>query len=53
LPYSGGIPKPITTKAPSFWHWWSPKSKELVYVGFRNENFDIFTIFVAGGEEKS
>jgi Tol biopolymer transport system component len=39
-------------QSPSFWHGWSPKSEELVYVGFRNGNFDIFTIFVAGVEEK-
>jgi len=54
LPISGGggTPKQLTTKAPSFWHGWSPDGKTLAFVGRRDGEFDIYTIPVAGGEEK-
>ncbi|HWC73631.1 MAG TPA: hypothetical protein VG454_06810 [Gemmatimonadales bacterium] len=52
LPIGGGTPKPITTKAPSFWHGWSPDGKTLAFVGRRDGEFDIYTIPVSGGEEK-
>lgn len=54
VPISGGTPKQITTRAPSFWHGWSPDGKTLAYVGRRgpDNEFDIYTIPVTGGEEK-
>jgi len=48
----GGTPKQLTTKAPSFWHGWSPDGKTLAFVGRRDGEFDIYTIPVAGGEER-
>ena len=52
VPITGGTPKQITTKAPSFWHGWSPDGTTLAYVGRRDGEFDIYTISVSGGEEK-
>jgi TolB protein len=45
-------PVKVTTKAPSFWHGWSPDGKTLAYVGRRDGEFDIYTIPVTGGEER-
>jgi Tol biopolymer transport system component len=52
LSIDGGTPKPITTKAPSFWHGWSPDGKTLAFVGRRAGEFDIYTIPATGGEER-
>ena len=52
VPMTGGTPKQITSKAPSFWHGWSPDGTTLAYVGRRDGEFDIYTISVSGGEEK-
>ena len=41
----------VTAKAPSYLHGWSPDGKTLVYTGGREENFDIYGIPVAGGQE--
>src|SRR2546425_897845 len=41
----------ITTKSPSFWHGWSPDGRTLAFVGRRDDEFDIYTIAVNGGEE--
>jgi len=51
LPITGGTPRRLTKKAPSYWHGWSPDGKTLAFVGQRNGDFDIYTIPVAGGEE--
>ncbi len=51
VPISGGTPRRITQKAPSYWHGWSPDGKTLAFVGERNGDFDIYTIPAAGGEE--
>jgi Tol biopolymer transport system component len=48
----GGVPKQVTTKAPSFWHGWSPDGKTLAFVGRRDGEFDIYAIPVEGGEER-
>jgi TolB protein len=53
LPLAGSsAPRQVTTKVPSFWHGWSPDGKTLAYVGRRDGEFDIYTIAVAGGEER-
>src|SRR5467141_4502176 len=52
VPIGGGTPRRITQKSPSYWHGWSPDGKTLAFVGERNEDFDIYTIPAAGGEEK-
>jgi Tol biopolymer transport system component len=50
-PSSGGEPKQLTTKTPSYFHGWSPDGKTLAYCAQRDGNFDIYTIPAAGGEE--
>ncbi len=51
LPIEGGTPRKVTSKAPSYWHGWSPDGRTLAYTGQRNGEFDIYTILVEGGEE--
>ena len=51
VPIEGGMPRRITQKSPSYWHGWSPDGKTLAFVGQRNDEFDIYTIPVTGGEE--
>ena len=51
VPIDGGAPRRITQTSPSYWHGWSPDGKTLAFVGQRNEEFDIYTIPAAGGEE--
>ena len=51
LPITGGTPRKITDKTPSYWHGWSPDGKTLVYVGEREREFDIYSISVNGGKE--
>ena len=52
LPIDGGSPREVTPLAPSYWHGWSPDGKTLAYCAERNSEFDVYTIPVAGGEEK-
>ncbi|MDP9337458.1 MAG: hypothetical protein M3P45_01180 [Acidobacteriota bacterium] len=52
LPLTGGTPRRITKKSPSYWHGWSPDGKTVAYPGQRNGEFDIYTISIEGGEEK-
>ncbi|HJP60113.1 MAG TPA: hypothetical protein VJ865_08935 [Gemmatimonadaceae bacterium] len=51
VPTVGGVPKRITAKGPSYLHGWSPDGRWLVYVGQRNDEFDIYKISASGGEE--
>lgn len=52
LPATGGTPKLITKRAPSYLHGWSPDGKWLVYTGGRDGKFDIYKIASDGtGEE--
>ncbi|HEX6627479.1 MAG TPA: hypothetical protein VF105_05970 [Gemmatimonadaceae bacterium] len=51
VPTTGGVPKRVTAKGPSYLHGWSPDGRWLVYVGERNDEFDIYKIPVGGGEE--
>jgi TolB protein len=48
----GGAAHLVTTKAPSYWHGWSPDGQTLAYCAERNGEYDIYTIPVSGGEEK-
>lgn len=52
LPIQGGEPRQVTSKAPSYWHGWSPDGKTLAYVGLRNGDYDIYSIPTEGGDEK-
>ena len=49
VPIGGGTPRRVTQLSPSYWHGWSPDGKTLAFVGQRNDDFDIYTIPVAGG----
>jgi TolB protein len=49
---NGGKPRLITPKMPSYFHGWSPDGKWLAFVGERNNNFDIYRIPAAGGQEE-
>lgn len=51
LPATGGTPKQITQKTPSYLHGWSPDGQWLVFTGGRDNNYDIYKIPAAGGEE--
>ena len=51
VPVTGGIPKKITDKSPSYFHGWSPDSQFLLYTGQRNDDFDIYKISKDGGKE--
>jgi len=53
LPLSGGEPKLVTSKTPSYWHGWNPNNKEVVYVAKRDENkpYNIFKADIKTGEE--
>jgi len=51
LPIEGGTPRRITEHSPSYWHGWSPDGKTLAFVGRRNDEYDIYTIPVEGGQE--
>jgi WD40 repeat protein len=51
LPGTGGAPRLVTPKGPSYWHGWSPDGNTLAYCAERNGSFDIYTIPVQGGPE--
>jgi hypothetical protein len=51
VPINGGTPRRITKYSPSYWHGWSPDGSTLAFVGERNDEFDIYTIPVTGGDE--
>ena len=51
VPISGGTPRRITQNSPSYWHGWSPDGKTVAFVGRRNDDFDIYTIPITGGDE--
>ena len=58
LPITGGQPRCITEKAPSYLHGWSPDGEELSYCAFRGDferditDVDIYAIPACGGTEK-
>jgi TolB protein len=47
----GGQPRQITPRGPSYLHSWSPDSRQLLFTGQRNQNFDIYRVPAAGGSE--
>jgi Tol biopolymer transport system component/regulation of enolase protein 1 (concanavalin A-like superfamily) len=51
LPVTGGVPKRITEKSPSYFHGWSPDNQFLLYTGERNGDYDIYKISKDGGKE--
>ncbi|MDE2385806.1 MAG: TolB family protein [Alphaproteobacteria bacterium] len=52
LPITGGVPRQVTEKSPSYWHGWSPDGRHLAYVAKRGGNYQVFTIAVEGGPEQ-
>ena len=56
LPLTGGQPRLVTEKSPSYLHGWSPDGRELAYCAFREHGgrteVDIYTIPAEGGEER-
>ncbi|WP_299291869.1 hypothetical protein [uncultured Mucilaginibacter sp.] len=51
VPVTGGIPKQITPKGPSYMHGWSPDGKYLVFCGDRDGEFDVYKVPATGGKE--
>jgi TolB protein len=51
LPATGGTPKRVTAKGPSYLHGWSPDGRWLVYTGIRGNELDVYKIPVTGGDE--
>ena len=51
VPITGGEPKQITLRGPSYLHGWSPDGKFLVFCGERNGNYDVYKIPSSGGPE--
>jgi len=51
VPATGGTPKRVTAKGPSYLHGWSPDGRWLVYTGIRGDELDVYKIPVAGGSE--
>lgn len=51
VPVTGGTPKQITPKGPSYLHGWSPDAQSLVFTGQRNNEFDIYKVPSKGGTE--
>ena len=51
VPITGGTPKQVTPKGPSYLHGWSPDGKSLVFCGERNGEFDVYKVPSQGGPE--
>jgi TolB protein len=52
LPITGGTPKLITEKTPSYLHGWAPNGKEVAYVAQRDSNvYNIYKASINGGPE--
>ena len=52
LPLSGGEPRLVTEKAPSYLHGISPDGRRLAYCASRDGEFDVYDIAISGGEER-
>ncbi len=51
VPITGGSPKQVTPRGPSYMHGWSPDGKSLVFCGQRDGEFDVYKVPVSGGAE--
>ena len=51
LPFTGGTPKKVTERTPSYWHGWSPDGGTIAYVGRRGATFQVCTCPIEGGAE--
>jgi TolB protein len=52
LPATGGEPKQITNRKPSYFHGFSPDGKWMAFCAQRDNNFDIYRIPTEGGTEE-
>ncbi|MHB1177402.1 MAG: TolB family protein, partial [Daejeonella sp.] len=51
VPITGGVPKQVTPRGPSYLHGWSPDGKDMVFCGARNGEYDVYKVPAAGGPE--
>jgi TolB protein len=51
VPITGGTPKQITPKGPSYLHGWSTDGNDLVFCGERNGEYDVYKVPSNGGAE--
>jgi TolB protein len=51
VPVTGGIPKQVTPKGPSYLHGWSPDGQSVVFCGERNGEYDVYKVPAGGGPE--
>jgi TolB protein len=51
VPVTGGIPKQVTPKGPSYTHGWSPDGKDIVFCGDRDGEYDVYKVPANGGPE--
>jgi TolB protein len=52
LPLTGGEPKMVTEKTPSYWHGWAPNGKEVAYVAMRDAKvYNLYKMSINGGQE--
>jgi TolB protein len=49
VPLAGGTPRRVTQKGPAYFHGWSPDGKTISFTGPHGDNFDSYTVPVAGG----
>jgi TolB protein len=53
VPITGGEPKQVTEKTPSYWHGWATNNQEVVYVAQRDTSiYNIYRINIKGGKEE-
>jgi TolB protein len=54
LPITGGEPRLVTEKTPSYWHGWSPDAKFVLVIGQRGANiYNIYRVSVKDGKEEN
>ena len=51
VPVTGGIPRLVTPKGPSYLHGWSPDGRDVVFCGSRDGEYDVFKVPANGGPE--
>ena len=51
VPATGGTPKQITPRGPSYLHGWSPDGRYLLFIGERNKEYDVYRVPAGGGKE--